>query len=62
MHLNPLRPDPKRPNPKKGVGQISVSNCGMFVATKEDSMPTAVWIWDVQNVRLHSLLVHLDPG
>lgn len=34
-------------SPKIGVSVLGFSADGSYLATKEDSMPTAVWIWDL---------------
>ena len=56
-----LRPDPEKPNPKLGVGTIAFSPDSRYVATKNDNMSNAVWIWDVVNLKLSVLLLQMSP-
>jgi len=51
------KPDPAKPNPELGVGQVLFSSNGQFLATKNDNFPTAVWIWDVVKLKLISVLM-----
>eukprot|EP00941_MAST-03F_sp_MAST-3F-sp1_P005425 g5425.t1 len=44
--------------PRMGVGMLEWSSCGRFVATRNDNMPNAVWIWDMARLRLASVLEH----
>ena len=59
--VSSLKPDPEKPNPKLGVGTIAFSPDSRYVATKNDNMPNAVWIWDVVNLRLSVLLLQVNP-
>ena len=56
-----LKPDPEKPNPKLGVGTVLFSPDCKYMATKNDNMPNAVWIWDVTKLRLAVLLLQLNP-
>lgn len=56
-----VKPDPEKPNPKLGVGTITFSPDSKYVATRNDNMPNAVWIWDVANLRLSVLLLQASP-
>lgn len=56
-----LKVDPKKPNPKVGVSLAKFSANGQYLATVEDSIPTAVFVWNIQNLELVSVLVHKDP-
>lgn len=51
-----IKPDPEKPNPKLGVGAIRFSSDGRYVATINDNMPTAVWIWDMTKLCLSVVL------
>lgn len=51
------RPNPDKANPKVGVGLLSWSRGGKFLVTRNDNMPTALWIWDGETLLLHSLLL-----
>ncbi len=56
-----IKPDPEKPNPKLGVSHIAFSPDSRYVATKNDNMPNAVWIWDVTNLKLSVLLLQINP-
>ena len=55
------KPDPEKPNPKLGVSTVVFSPDSRYVATKNDNMPCAVWIWDVSNLRLSVVLLQTNP-
>ncbi|KAL4858112.1 WD repeat-containing protein [Chlorella vulgaris] len=52
-----VRPVLDKPNPKLGVGSVSWSFDGSYIATRCDSMPSAVWIWETSRLELASLLL-----
>ena len=56
-----VKPDPEKPHPKVGVGRIVFSCDCKYMATKNDNMPTAVWVWDVTKLELAVLLLHVNP-
>lgn len=47
--------------PPTGVRLIEWSYDSQFMATKVESMPNAVWVWDMTTLQLTALLVHLNP-
>eukprot|EP00347_Sterkiella_histriomuscorum_P020793 403336439 len=47
--------------PPTGVSLIQWSFDSKYMATKCDQVPNVVYIWDMQSVELHSVLVHLNP-
>lgn len=44
-----------------GIGLVKFSASGRFLATRCDSVPSAVWVWDMENLSLASLIVHKSP-
>ncbi|CBN78434.1 conserved unknown protein [Ectocarpus siliculosus] len=55
------RPDPSKPHPRLGVGQImSWSVDGRYLATRNDNMASALWVWDTEDLSLSSVVV--QPG
>ncbi|KAI9838082.1 MAG: hypothetical protein M1819_006237 [Sarea resinae] len=54
---------PTDPNPKMGISTIAFNNPdGGYVATRDDSMPTTVWIWTLKQCpRPFSILVLHSP-
>ena len=57
VQIASFKPDPEKPNPKMGVGTAIFSPDSKYLATINDNMPSAVWIWDIQKLKLSVLLV-----
>ncbi|THU47794.1 hypothetical protein C4D60_Mb09t19400 [Musa balbisiana] len=55
------KPAPDKPNPKQGIGLLSWSNDSQYVFTRNDNMPTILWIWDIRRLELATVLVQKDP-
>ena len=47
--------------PPTGVKNVEWSFDSTFIATKVESMPNAVWIWDITNLQLSTVLIQLNP-
>lgn len=43
------------------AGLMSWSNDSQYICTRNDSMPTALWIWDICRLELAAILVQKDP-
>ena len=54
-------PNPDAAGAKVGVGVLAWSHGGKFLASRNDNMPRAVWIWDGESLLLHSLLLQQAP-
>jgi WD40 repeat protein len=52
---------PDQPNPKVGVSKIEWSADARYLASKSDSFPNTIWIWDTAKLRLSAVLVHVEP-
>eukprot|EP00762_Andalucia_godoyi_P004127 ANDGO_06380.mRNA.1 putative WD repeat-containing protein C32H8.09 len=52
---------PDSPNPKIGVSRIAFSRDSRYLASKSDSFPNTVWIWDNAKLKLLAVLIHTDP-
>jgi WD40 repeat protein len=50
-------PAPKKPNPKLGVSQACWSADSCYLATVNENMPQAVWVWAVQEGELAAVLL-----
>ncbi|XP_025768278.1 WD repeat-containing protein WRAP73 [Puma concolor] len=61
VSLQTLKPVADRANPKIGIGALAFSPDSYFLATRSDSVPNAVWIWDIQKLRLFVVLEQLSP-
>ncbi|CAI0450571.1 unnamed protein product [Linum tenue] len=55
------KPQADKPNPKQGIGVMSWSNDSQYIYTRNDSMPTTLWIWDIHHLELAAILVQKDP-
>ncbi|GBG89539.1 hypothetical protein CBR_g49329 [Chara braunii] len=55
------KPLPDKPNPKQGPGLLAWSADSRFVCTRNDNMPTAMWIWDVSRLELAAVLLQKEP-
>ncbi|KAH1139058.1 hypothetical protein GLYMA_10G194400v4 [Glycine max] len=42
-------------------GILSWSTDSQYICTRNDSMPTVLWIWDIRHLELAAILVHKDP-
>lgn len=47
--------------PPTGVKNVEWSFDSAFIATKVESMPNAVWIWDITTLLLTTVLIQLNP-
>uniref|UniRef100_A0A0X3NRC1 WD repeat-containing protein WRAP73 n=3 Tax=Schistocephalus solidus TaxID=70667 RepID=A0A0X3NRC1_SCHSO len=54
-----LKPDPKKPNPKIGVGLCLFSPTGRYLVTRVDNAPGTLWVWRAGlRFSLISILTH----
>lgn len=56
-----VKPDSNKANPRMGVGSASFSNGSRYLYTKNENMPTALWIWDVTKLKQTALLLQDAP-
>uniref|UniRef100_A0A8D2F9W8 WD repeat containing, antisense to TP73 n=1 Tax=Theropithecus gelada TaxID=9565 RepID=A0A8D2F9W8_THEGE len=61
VSLQTLKPVTDRANPKIGIGMLAFSPDSYFLATRNDNIPNAVWVWDIQKLRLFAVLEQLSP-
>lgn len=47
--------------PPHGVQQMEWSFDAQYLATKCESMPAVVWVWDMTTLELATVLIHLQP-
>ncbi|XP_059685989.1 WD repeat-containing protein WRAP73 isoform X2 [Gavia stellata] len=59
ISLQYIKPVADRANPKMGIGMLAFSPDNCFLATKNDNIPNAVWIWDIQKLKLFVVLEQL---
>lgn len=55
------KPPADKPNPKQGIGLMLWSSDSQYICTRNDSMPTVLWVWDVQHLELAAILIQKDP-
>lgn len=53
-------PDPTKPFPKLGVGMQAWSSDSALLFTRNDSAPTALWVWETVRSLLHALALDFD--
>ena len=51
------KPDPSKANPRIGIGTVAFSSDSRYVVSKNDSMPSTVWIWDIQKLKCAAVLM-----
>ncbi|XP_021510924.2 WD repeat-containing protein WRAP73 isoform X1 [Meriones unguiculatus] len=61
VSLQTLKPVTDRANPRMGVGMLAFSSDSYFLATRNDNVPNAVWVWDVEKLKLSAVLEHSSP-
>ena len=47
-------------SPKIGISKMAFSFDNIFLATKNDNMPNIVFIWDLNQMNLQTVLIHLN--
>ncbi|XP_029395682.1 WD repeat-containing protein WRAP73 isoform X3 [Mus pahari] len=60
VSLQTLKPVADRANPRMGVGMLAFSSDSYFLASRNDNVPNAVWIWDIQKLKLFVVLEHMS--
>mmetsp|Transcript_65310 Transcript_65310/g.206311 ORF Transcript_65310/g.206311 Transcript_65310/m.206311 type:complete len:438 (+) Transcript_65310:104-1417(+) len=53
--------DVQKPNPKQGVGMVNWSHDSAYLMTRNENMPTTLWIWDTKRLELAAVLIQKDP-
>ena len=51
----------KAANPPRGISIIAFNADGSLLATKDDAVPTTVWIWSLQSGIAIAILIHHSP-
>ncbi|XP_051027280.1 WD repeat-containing protein WRAP73 isoform X2 [Acomys russatus] len=59
VSLQTLKPVADRANPRMGVGMLAFSSDSYFLATRNDNVPNAVWVWDIEKLKLFVVLEHM---
>lgn len=54
------KPAVDKPNPKQGIGLMAWSSDSQYICTRDDTMPTSLWIWDICQLRLAAVLIQKD--
>jgi hypothetical protein len=52
---------PSDPIPKTGLSILAFNADGTMVATKDDSAPTTVWLWDLAKLAASTVLIQHSP-
>ena len=53
-----VKPDRLRPNPTMGISNISFSYDYNYLYSRSERYPRVLWIWNTNNYKLASILVH----
>lgn len=56
-----IKPDTNKANPKRGIGIASFSKDCKYMFTRNDNMPTTLWIWDIQKLALCAAVIQSAP-
>ncbi|XP_071487099.1 WD repeat-containing protein WRAP73-like [Diadema antillarum] len=59
MQVPSVKPDPDKANPKIGISLLSFSPDNRYMVSKNDNMPNALWIWDVQKLAQSAMLLQV---
>lgn len=63
IHLNPpinleyIKAHPTDKNVKKGIRIFTISEDSLFIASKDESLPNVIFIWELINLQLHSVII-----
>ncbi|EPB83563.1 hypothetical protein HMPREF1544_09665 [Mucor circinelloides 1006PhL] len=55
------RPDYNEADPKIGIGSFSFSPDGLYICSKDDKMPTVLWIWQLSTLKCIHMLIFRKP-
>ncbi|EFJ17238.1 hypothetical protein SELMODRAFT_115139 [Selaginella moellendorffii] len=55
------KPPADKPNPKQGIGLLAWSADSRYLLSRNENMPTALWIWDISRLELAALLIQREP-
>ncbi|KTW28958.1 hypothetical protein T552_01588 [Pneumocystis carinii B80] len=56
-----IRPNTEDPSSFLGVGILSFNKDGTLVATRNDNMPTILWIWSLSDLTPIAILIYCNP-
>lgn len=59
VNVTSLPPPTNKPNPKLGISSMAWSPDSKLLATINENMPHAVWVWDVEDATLAAVLLHV---
>lgn len=60
VDVTSIAPPTTKPNPKLGISVMSWSPDSQLLATVNENMPHAVWVWDVTAAALTAVLLHVS--
>jgi WD40 repeat protein len=61
VNITSVLPPTNKPNPKLGISLMSWSSDGTLLATVNENMPHAVWVWEVEQAELSTVVLHISP-
>lgn len=60
VDVTSITPPTNKPDPKLGITSMAWSPDSRLLATINENMPHAVWVWDVAEATLSAVLLHLS--
>ena len=60
IQIASLKLDPEKANPKMGVGTALFSQDNRYLATINDNLPSALWIWEVPKLKCSAIVIHMS--
>lgn len=60
VDITSVTPPTNKPNPKLGISMMAWSPDSQLLATVNENMPHAVWVWDVSAAVLTAVLLHIS--
>lgn len=56
-----IKPNTDKPYPLIGIGECNWSYDSNYFATRNDNMPNVLWIWQISNLSLHTVIIQQKP-
>lgn len=60
LKIPSIKVSSEKPNPSLGVGIVEWSYDSQYIATRNDNMPSTVWIWEIQTLNLIAVLINIQ--
>ncbi len=57
VNVPSIKPSTEKPNPKIGIGMMEFSPDGRWLLSRNDNMPSCLWLFDMVNLRQNALIM-----